>query len=589
MKKRHTDAGNIIYALKIIRRCAPDYLAWEILYGIMFGIWGSAAVIFVKIFYNTLFEDKNFTKILWIVGIMTALTVLYQLWFQWYTNVLRPILRQRLHYEVNLVLFKKNTELDVNCYNNPEFYNDFVWAMSECDAQLTGVVDSIANTFQHVLAFIISSGVMASVSPVLALVAVCASVLHIVLQKSWIKSDLARRLALTPLNRKNAYYESLFSTPDYAKDMRTSHISEIVTEKYAENQRKIRNTHIKYNTKLLKYIIPFNMLSGIMQPIVYGILFYQIIVQKTLGITSLAVAFTAFWSLRYRIQGIIDLFLKYSQHGLYIEQIRKYMSYCPEVHSGNVSAPVFQSLELKNVSFGYVTDKTILHNINMKINRGEKIAVVGYNGAGKTSLINLLLHLYDPTDGEILYNGQKLEEFDSTSLHSRIGVVLQDYRIFALPLSENVLRDIFEEKDEGRVMFALENACFHSILQTLPNGIYSEMTREFCRDGVILSGGESQKVAISRVFTSPFDIIIMDEPSAALDPKAEHELNDNLKKYAEDKTVIIVSHRLSTTCKMDRIYMLDEGRIIEEGPHAELMKANGKYAQIFKIQEEKYQ
>ena len=138
-------------------------------------------------------------------------------------------------------------------------------------------------------------------------------------------------------------------------------------------------------------------------------------------------------------------------------------------------------------------------------------------------------------------------------------------------------------------MFALENACFHSILQTLPNGIYSEMTREFCRDGVILSGGESQKVAISRVFTSPFDIIIMDEPSAALDPKAEHELNDNLKKYAEDKTVIIVSHRLSTTCKMDRIYMLDEGRIIEEGPHAELMKANGKYAQIFKIQEEKYQ
>ena len=146
-----------------------------------------------------------------------------------------------------------------------------------------------------------------------------------------------------------------------------------------------------------------------MQPIVYGILFYQIIVQKTLGMASLAVAFTAFWSLRYRIQGVIDLFLKYSQHGLYIGQIRKYMSYCSAVRSGDIAAPSFQSMELKNVSFGYVPGKTVLNNISMKINRGEKIAIVGYNGAGKSTLISLLLHLYNPEHGEILYNGKTLK------------------------------------------------------------------------------------------------------------------------------------------------------------------------------------
>ena len=589
MKNNHGTVSNIRYALKLIRTCSPHYLLWEIVYGILLGIWGSAAVVFTQIFYNALFEDGDFPEILRIVGIMLILTVLSQFWSQWYTSVFRPKMRARLQYGVNRILFEKNAELDLDCYNNPEFYNDFVWAMSECDSQLAGVVDSISNTFQHVLAFVISSGVMASVSPVLAIVAVLTSIMHIVLQRFWIKSDLKRKLALTPLNRKNAYYESLFNTPDYAKDMRTSRVSEILSEKYTENQKQIKDTHIKYNSKLLKYIIPFNLLSGIMQPIVYGILFYQIIVQKTLGMAALAVAFTAFWSLRYRIQGVIDLFLKYSQHGLYIGQIRKYMSYCSAVRFGDIAAPAFQSMELKNVSFGYVPGKTVLSNISMKINRGEKIAIVGYNGAGKSTLISLLLHLYNPEQGEILYNGKSIEEFDSASIHSRIGVVLQDYRIFALPLSENVLRDKFEESDESRIRYALENACFESKLQTLPDGICSEMTKEFYKDGVNLSGGESQKVAISRIFASPFDVIIMDEPSAALDPKAEHDLSINLAKHSKEKTVIIISHRLSTTCAMDKIYMFDGGKIIEEGSHSELMEAGGKYAQIFNMQAEKYQ
>ena len=265
------------------------------------------------------------------------------------------------------------------------------------------------------------------------------------------------------------------------------------------------------------------------------------------------------------------------------------MSYRPAVRSGNIAAPSFQSMELKNISFGYVPDKIVLDNINMKINCGEKIAIVGYNGAGKSTLINLILHLYNPVQGEILYNGKSIEEFDNNSLHSRIGIVLQDYRIFALPLSENVLRDNCEKTDKKRIQYALENACFNSKLQTLPNGIYSEMTKEFYKDGVNLSGGESQKVAISRVFASPFDITIMDEPSAALDPKAEHDLNINLIKHAKEKTVIVISHRLSTTCEMDKIYMFDSGKIIEEGSHAELMKKGGKYAQIFNMQADKYQ
>lgn len=188
---------------------------------------------------------------------------------------------------------------------------------------------------------------MASVSPVLSIIAILTSVIHIVLQNFWIKSDLERRTALNPLNRKNSYYEHLYNTPDYAKEIRISHVSDIIFDKYIENLKQIKDTHIKYNTKILKYIIPFNLMSGIMQPIVYGILFYQIIVLKTLSIASLAIAFSAFWALRYRIQNVIDLIMRYHQHGLYIERIRKYMEYKSDICSGFFAAPNLNRLSLK--------------------------------------------------------------------------------------------------------------------------------------------------------------------------------------------------------------------------------------------------
>lgn len=589
MQNKYGTILNICYVLKIAWKCVPSYIIWEMLYGIFMGLWGSVAIVFTQVFYENLFGDTDFYKILRILSFMLTITVVFHLWIQWYLNVYKPQKKQLLNYKVNKILFRKNIELDVNCYNNPEFYNDFVWAMSECDTQIIGVIESISNTFQHIIALLISSGVMASVSPILSIIAILTSVIHIVLQNFWIKSDLERRTALNPLNRKNSYYEHLYNTPDYAKEIRISHVSDIIFDKYIENLKQIKDTHIKYNTKILKYIIPFNLMSGIMQPIVYGILFYQIIVLKTLSIASLAIAFSVFWALRYRIQNVIDLIMRYHQHGLYIERIRKYMEYKSDICSGFLAAPEFKSIELKNVSFGYHSEKTVLNNVNMVINKGEKIAIVGYNGAGKSTLVNLILHLYNPDEGIILYNGKNINEYDVNSFRLRVGVVFQDYRIFALSLAENVICDIYRnELDEDRVMNALKNACFEQKLYILPNGINSELTKEFYSDGFNLSGGESQKIALSRIFSYPYDLIIMDEPSASLDPQSEYELNKNIKKYAKDKTVVIISHRLSTTCDMDRIYMFENGAIVERGTHSELLEKEGKYAYIFNLQADKY-
>ena len=199
------------------------------------------------------------------------------------------------------------------------------------------------------------------------------------------------------------------------------------------------------------------------------------------------------------------------------------------------------------------------------------------------------MRLYDPTSGRILCNGKDLREYDLEAYREQIAVVFQDYRVFATSIAQNVMNGPYDpEHDRDTVLRALESAGFSDKLAKLPQGIDTVLTREIDEKGTNLSGGEAQKIAIARVFASPCKLVIMDEPSSALDPVAEYELNQSIMRYANDKTVIFISHRLSTTRMVDRIYMFDSGELIECGSHNELMAQGGKYAEMFNLQAEKY-
>ena len=189
----------------------------------------------------------------------------------------------------------------------------------------------------------------------------------------------------------------------------------------------------------------------------------------------------------------------------------------------------------------------------------------------------------------LLYNGINIKEFDTVQYRNAIGTVFQDFKIFATSIAENVMNGNFDEtKDKQTVLDALEAADFSEKLSDLSDGIEKHLTREFNDKGTNLSGGESQKIAIARVFAENYPIVIMDEPSSALDPMAEYNLNQSILHNTDDKTVIFISHRLSTTRIADKIYMFDTGKLIEEGSHAELLKQDGKYAEMFRVQSEKY-
>ena len=296
------------------------------------------------------------------------------------------------------------------------------------------------------------------------------------------------------------------------------------------------------------------------------------------------------------LRGFAEIGPRANENSLYIDKIRAFLAYEPIINGKNgVDVPGgIGKIELKDVSFKYSPDsKEILQHIDLTIKAGEKVAIVGYNGAGKTTLIKLLMRLYDPTEGAIYYHGTNIKKYNLEAYHKKTGVVFQDFNIYGASIYENVILDdpvtmSDESKEIAKVKEALDSAGFDQRLASLKDGIETQLTTEFEENGINLSGGENQKVAIARAFYKEADILVMDEPSSALDPIAEYNLNHAMHEAAKGKTVFYISHRLSTTRDADRIIMLEKGRIIEQGTHVELMKLCGKYSEMWNAQAGKY-
>ncbi len=584
--------GNNIYMLRFVAKHTPDFLFWMAAEGIIWGMIHSfTSVIFIKMLFDSLGSGESFGKTAAVIGMMAAFSLITYFFHVWYWNTYNPKAHQRLHLKMQKALFEKARSLDLACYDDPKFYNDFVWAVNESDRRVGAIMEDLGKLINRVIATFTIIGVLLTVDVtvvllILAFVGISA-VFNLIKQRITLK----KREKSLPQERKSSYVGRVFRLPDFAKEVRLSNVSEIMFDKYEEAMASREEIEREYNKKFFT----INVFESTLEQVccsagINAILLFKLMVKKTILLGDFAAANNAVWKLYWQINSLVEYLLKFPEHSLYTEKFRIFMEYEPKVKGGEITPDGFCKLEFKNVDFSYGDNqKDVLHNINLTINKGEKVAIVGYNGAGKSTLIKLIMHLYDPTKGEILLNGRDIREYDINKYRGMMGAVFQDYRIFAATIGENVIGDRVTDDKRKRIETALGESGFSDKLSTLKNGIDTVLTREFSSEGVELSGGEGQKVAIARAFAHDYDLIIMDEPSSALDPMAEYELNKTIMSYTKDKTVIFISHRLSTTCMADRIIMFDSGCVIEEGSHAELMEKKGKYAEMFTLQAEKYQ
>ena len=583
---------NLVFLLKYGVKYAPRYVVLTLVDMAVRTASQVLGVIFIKYLFDAIENGEPFLHILLSVIILTTFQTLVNQLFLWRFEVVRPQAELAIHEGLQKEFYAKARELDQSCYDDPEFYNDFIWAIREADSKVSLIVLNL-NVFPiRVISFISLFSLLAYLDWILAIVFVVTATVGMLIKLKLNKLELDKKTDLNPIERKSSYIHRIFYMPDRAKELRQGEIAEGFREKlYCVTDEKTEC--IKKHSKK---IIPLATASTIITDTVpnagstaYLVVRYMLDSSLTLGTFSASI--TASLRLYWIMNEMMTFFTAFAKHSLYVERVRKFLEYEPKIKGEVKDIPNFERLEIKNVSFSYPfsqSGKKVLDNVSLVINKGEKVAFVGYNGAGKSTLVKLIMRLYDTDEGEILYNGVNIKEFDPESYRDKIGTVFQDHKIFAATLAENVMGGEYSEEDCERVINALHLASFDKKLTELPKGIDTELTREFREAGVGLSGGESQKVAIARAFAKNSRFMIMDEPSSALDPNAEYELNRSILENSKDKTVVFISHRLSTTRMADKIYMFDSGALIERGSHGELMSLDGKYAEMYKVQAKKY-
>ena len=512
--------------------------------------------------------------------------------------------KPKLYAALKNKMYEKASQIDLSCYDDPVYYNDFVLSVAESESSIDRFLTT-CNTLVQGLTVLFTTGVFFLVTDAAGVLFVLVSfVLRFVMAKVLNKLNYKVRLRVNPIERKRNYVSRVFYLNDYAKELRLHpQVGDKLEKEFEEANDDIIKEQKKVGKKRTFLIFSRDYMVGdfIMDALYITYLVFQAAVTHSIDYSDAVILFNRAGSLRGGMARMADLFPQAQENSLYVDKIRKFLDYEPVIKD-SVGAPVpaeGSDIVLENVTFRY-NEKSdpVVNGISLRVKRGEKIAIVGYNGAGKTTLIKLLMRLYDPAEGRILYHGRDIREFSPKEYRHRIGVVFQDYQLYAASLGENVVMQDgvlggpggtgVVDHVRGEVVSALEKAGFGERLATLPHGLETQVTAEFDKDGINFSGGESQKIAISRAFYKDADILIMDEPSSALDPIAEYELNKAMESAAVGKTVFYISHRLSTTRDADRIILLENGRIEEEGTHESLLAKNGKYAQMWKVQAGRY-
>ena len=591
---------NQVFLWKLCFKTCPGYMIYFLYDAFRYqGIIFLEHVLGIRYVLRCAEFQEPFWKPLLVIGIILTVNMLQIIPDGFFIHGWSFRAKPKLYKALKEQMFKKAAELDLSCYDDTKYYNDFVLAVAEAESSIDRFLN-MCNGIMQALTILFTTGVFYLVTNAMGIVFVFASfILRFLVSNVLNKLNYKVRLEVNPLERKRNYVSRVFYLNDYAKELRLHPaVGDRLEEEFAEADDEIYKVEKKAAAKrtLLGFTRNYLAADFIMDGLYITYLVYQAAVLKSIPRSDAVVLFNRTGSLRNSMANLADIFPQAQENSLYVDKIRAFLDYEPKIRQ-NVGGEVPDGnaeLTLSHVSFRYREDaEDTLRDISLSVKPGEHIAIVGYNGAGKTTLIKLLMRLYDPTGGEITYHGQDIREFRPDDYRNRFGVVFQDYQMYGATLAENVIMNRlparFTGSDAVEVTDALTRAGFGERLKSLPAGLKTQVTTEFDKAGVNFSGGESQKIAISRAFYKDADILIMDEPSSALDPIAEYELNKAMQSAAKGKTVFYISHRLSTTRDADRILMLENGRIVEEGTHDSLLKKNGRYAEMWRVQAGRYE
>lgn len=453
------------------------------------------------------------------------------------------------------------------------------------------LTDMVYNSFgiiENVLGYILFGGIISFANPWLVPILTVTPIVNIIAVRAYNKWEYSNRAKMTDLNSKLGHVEELPDNFAAAKDIRIYSMASWLRECYYDLSSKREQWDKKVVRKSFLSRIADLVVILIRDGGAYALLIWMFY-NGELTVDEFVLYFAAISSFASWVAGIINSWNTTHSVSLKLCDYREYVDYPEYDGSGKASADEHfgnaPEIEFKNVCFRYDgAESDTIHNLSFKIFSGEKLALVGLNGAGKTTLVKLLCGLYVPTSGEILFNGVPLTDFRREDYYRLISPIFQDVKTAFFSLAETVSGKRIEDTDTEKAEHCMRLAGLGEKIDSLPNGIYTKLNKKINQDGTELSGGEAQKLILARALYKDAPLLILDEPTAALDPIAESKIYNQFNTMAENKTAIFISHRLASTSFCDRIMLLDEGNIREMGTHTELMSSNGKYKELFDIQ-----
>lgn len=592
MEKKDRSLKHLFYALRQIWESDRLLLVYTLFKNSIEQVFYVFFFVYLtKYIFNCIERNVEYSKLFWFLVVACSLHVCIHFicgWYETYRKIRTPKVYRHIFHRVMDI----SDSLELKDYESPEFYDKYARALDKCVDDAMNISIKTGVYIGNVISTIMSLVIVVTVDPVLIVFLIIPMVVSLYFGKKNAQANFDREKEITRDKRTADYVKRVYYEKKYAAEVRLFDINSLMLEKQEDAVSEMERISLIYRMKTAFYSFlmkgSYSVLAGVCAFIYVA---FRVKYGEAADVSSYVAMVTAMAFSTNQLKAAVENRIFIFNESKLFKNLEDFLEQDRGEKQAKTVIDDITSVELVNVSFTYPGAKTpTIQDVSFKWNKGEKLAIVGYNGAGKTTLIKLIMGLYPVTSGKILINGLDINDIDHDAYRKRFGTVFQDLQVFAITLAENVLmRRPENEADYKTVREALINAQFDTEHPGLNKGLDTMISREFDEKGFVPSGGQAQKIAIARVFAADPDMVILDEPSSALDPLAEYNMYRNMMKLSEGKGVIFISHRLSSARMADKIYLVKDGRIVEQGSHDEMMVLNGYYHEMFMLQAENYQ
>lgn len=509
-------------------------------------------------------------------------------------TIVTRVAGEKVSNHIKMRIMHKAKELDLSNFDLPDFYERLDNANREAGMRPLQILSATFNIVSSIISMVSFIAILWAVTPLAPVVIVAVSIPSAIVNFIYRGKNVKYMRFHSKERRQMWYYSDLLVNKDMAKEIRLYGLSDNLIGRY-------KAVFLKYFNGLKRLILGeggFNVGLNILSTVVHCGFFLYIakgVFDGNMQLGDYSLYTGALTSIAGGVTSLISTTATIYEGTLFIENLIIFLQEESRIvpllpFPVPITRHIGHTFRFENVSFAYPgTDRLVLQNINLEIGAGETMVLVGLNGAGKTTLLKLLLRLYDPTEGTIYMDGKDIRCYDPTELYRIFGIIFQDFGRYAATAGDNIaFGQIEKDVQEETVIAAAKNGNAHDYISGLPNGYDTPLMRIFEENGLELPGGQWQKLAVSRAFYRDADVLILDEPTASLDAIAEQEIFRQFDSLREGKTTIFVSHRLSSATTATKIVVLQNGQVVEEGTHSELMKAKQQYYELFSTQAERY-